>query len=364
MTKLHSIIPAGGAGTRLWPVSRREHPKFLMDLAGAGRTLLQATAMRLAPISDSITVVTGTRHLKSVRDQLQQLVDARQLPPGLPVAVVAEPSARDSMAAIGLATYLLAKKYGPDALVGSFAADHLIQDEGTFRRAVNDAVGAARSGYISTIGLQPTWPSTAYGYIQPSDRPATGATLIVERFVEKPGSAEAERYVNEGYLWNAGMFVMQADILKNHLAGLHPTMDTALTRIADSWNHVDQQDVLRREWSQIERIAIDHAIAEPVAASGGVATAIMRNSGWSDVGDWSDLGSFLGDEGSGPQQVLIDSAGAVVRAPSDKAVVVLGIPGAVVIDTEDALLVTTRASSQRVKEAVDHLENGGMARFL
>lgn len=363
MTKLHAIIPAGGAGTRLWPVSRRERPKFLMDLTGSGRSLLQATVMRLAPISDSITVVTGTRHLEPVRGQLGQLTEAGLLS-HLPVAVVAEPSARDSMAAIGLATYLLAKKYGPDALVGSFAADHLIQDEGTFRRAVNDAVGAARSGYISTIGLQPTWPSTAYGYIQPSDRHATDATFVVERFVEKPRSAEAERYVAEGFLWNAGMFVMQARVLKGHLAELHPAMDAALSRIADCWNRDSERDVVHREWSGIERIAIDHAIAEPVAASGGVATAVMTNSGWSDVGDWSDLGEFLGSEGSGAQQVLIDSDGSVVRAPADKAVVVLGVPGAVVIDTEDALLVTTRATSQRVKEAVEHLESGGMARFL
>lgn len=364
MEKLHAIIPAGGAGSRLWPLSRQSRPKFLLDLETSGKSLLQKTALRLAPVSASITVVTGHKHVVEVQKQLQALVDLKKLPENLPVAVITEPAARDSMAAIGLATYLLAKKYGDDAVVGSFAADHSILRPAVLQNAVRVAIGAADAGYVTTIGLTPESPSTAFGYIQPTDEEIAEGAFLVKRFVEKPSVTAAAKYVKAGYLWNAGMFVMQSGVLKKHLAQLRPDMDKALSHIADSWSLLERQEILNREWKSIEPIAIDHAIAEPVASQGGVATVIMSESGWTDLGDFEALDAVAGDDPSNLAHVVIDSKAAIIRVPSDKAVVVIGVPDAIVVDTGDALLVTTRENAQRVKEGVDVLKVDGQERFL
>lgn len=364
MDKLHAIIPAGGAGSRLWPLSRQSRPKFLLDLEAAGRSLLQQTALRLAPVSQSITVVTGHNHVGEVQKQLQALVDAKKLPENLPVAVITEPSGRDSMAAIGLATYLLGKKYGDEAVVGSFAADHSIRRPGVFQDSVRSAITAAEEEYITTIGLEPESLSTAFGYIQPTNKYVSDDALLVKRFVEKPSASSAAKYIKSGYLWNAGMFVMKAGVLKRQLAQLHPDMDRALSHIADSWGLLERQEILNREWKSIERIAIDHAIAEPVAAQGGVATVVMSDSGWTDLGDFETVDALTPDDPNNPAHVAIESENSVIRVPSDKAVVVIGVPGAIVVDTGDALLVTTRGNAQRVKEGVDALKNEGQQRFL
>ncbi len=364
MSKLHAIIPAGGAGTRLWPLSRKDHPKFLLDLVTSGTSLLQATALRLAPVAQSITVVTGLKHASEVQRQLQALVDAKRLPDNLPVAVITEPAGRDSMAAIGLATYLLSRKYGDEAVVGSFAADHRIPHAAVFHGSVRAAIGAADKGYVTTIGVEPESASTAYGYIQPTSEHVTEDTYLVKRFVEKPAASSAQRYIRAGYLWNAGMFVMKAGVFKQHTAELHPDIDRALTNIADSWRLIEQQEILAHEWKTIQRIAIDHAIAEPVAAKGGVATAVMKDSGWTDLGDFDTVDAILENEPEHATHVVIDSENTVLRVPSDKAVVVIGIPEAVVVDTGDALLVTTRPNAQRVKEGVDRLRDEGGERFL
>lgn len=364
MEKLHAIIPAGGAGSRLWPLSRQSRPKFLLDLETSGKSLLQKTALRLAPVSASITVVTGHKHVGEVQKQLQALVDLKKLPENLPVAVITEPAPRDSMAAIGLATYLLAKKYGDDAVVGSFAADHSILRPAIFQDAVRGAIGAAEEGYVTTIGLKPESVSTAFGYIQPTVELVTDEAFLVKRFVEKPSAEAAAKYLKAGYLWNAGMFVMKAGVLKKHLAKLHPEMDKSLNHIADGWSLLERQEILKREWKSIERIAIDHAIAEPVASQGGVATMIMSDSGWTDLGDFEALDALGDSSPNNPAHVAIDSNDSVIRVSSDKAVVVVGVPGAIVVDTGDALLVTTRANAQRVKEGVDALRADGQERFL
>ena len=166
MSDLHVIIPAGGAGTRLWPLSRRRRPKFLLDLAGTGRTLLQGTVDRLEESASSVTIVTGQAHRDGVLAQLPEFASSDDR------TLLIEPSGRDSMAAIGLAAYVVRERFGDDAIVGSFAADHLIARPELLRSAVETAIGAAREGYVVTIGLTPTEASTAYGYIAPG--PALG----------------------------------------------------------------------------------------------------------------------------------------------------------------------------------------------
>jgi mannose-1-phosphate guanylyltransferase len=343
--RLDIIIPAGGAGTRLWPLSRADRPKFLLDLTGDGRTLLQQTYDRLAPLASSVTVVTGIRHTASV---------AGQLPALLAENLIAEPSPRDSMAAIGLAAALIWRRK-PDSLIGSFAADHLIQDDAAFAAAVKAATRAAQSGYLCTIGIEPDSASTAFGYIETGDPLPSGA-LSVRRFVEKPDSATAAAYVATGrFRWNAGMFVTRADVLLGHLQEHQPHLYDGVEEIAAAWFGPARAETLARRWPTLTRIAIDHAIAEPVAAEGGVA-CVPGAFGWMDIGDFSSLSEVLPVEdvrvlGESTLVQAIDASGIVVTG--DRAITLLGVRDIVVVDTGDALLITTRADAQRVREAAE-----------
>ncbi|WP_127130421.1 mannose-1-phosphate guanylyltransferase [Georgenia sp. SYP-B2076] len=365
--ELYAIIPAGGAGTRLWPLSRRSAPKFLLDLTGAGRTLLQQTVDRLRPLTGDggVTVVTGAAHASAVRAQLG--------PGG--ADVLEEPAPRDSMAAIGLAAALLARRHG-DVVVGSFAADHVIQDAPAFERAVREAVAVARSGFVATIGIEADEPSTAFGYIHAGDLVAApGATTArhVRGFTEKPDAATAAAYLATGeYRWNAGMFVVRAEVLLEHLAAQRPALHAGLVEIADAWDTDARDAVLGRVWPGLEKIAIDHAIAEPVAAQGGVVV-VPAAMGWDDVGDFASLARLVppADGGDGvrvlgdPARVLtVGSDGSLVAPGAGRAVAVLGIPGAVVVDTPDGLLVTTLAHAQQVKAVVDGLGRAGLDQLL
>lgn len=376
----HAVIPAGGAGTRLWPLSRAGRPKFLLDLTGSGRTLLQATVDRLAPLTGTgnVLVVTGVRHAEAVADQLTEVGASN---------VLAEPAPRDSMAAIGLAAAVLLERHGDDVVLGSFAADHVIAGAEAFQRAVREAVVAARAGYVVTIGIAATGPSTAFGYVRagaalglaeaPSVRLASG-------FTEKPDAETATAYLATGeYRWNAGMFVVRARVLLDHLRAQLPALHDGLRDIAAAWDSSARDAVLERVWPGLTRIAIDHAIAEPVAAAAGVAV-VPGDFDWDDVGDFASLAGLVpaaGAGSAGPDEAAgltlgaargsavgdadgptLGDAAAVVRAGSPEAFVVtaggrtvsvVGVPDAVVVDTPDAVLVTTRAHAQDVKAAVD-----------
>ncbi|WEV63779.1 sugar phosphate nucleotidyltransferase [Bifidobacterium sp. ESL0732] len=237
----YAIIPAGGTGSRLWPLSRGARPKFLYDLMGSGRTLIQSTFDRLARLAgpERIVVSTGWRHVAAVEAQLPELKESN---------IFAEPVPRDSTAAIALATAILARRHGEHIVVGSFAADHVIRGKDSFADAVRQAVAAARAGYVTTIGIAASRPSTAFGYIHQgrslgNEIPGAPNARLVERFVEKPDSATAQAYLSTGeYRWNAGMFVMRADVLLDHLREYKPEMYDAISHIADAYMAVDQDD--------------------------------------------------------------------------------------------------------------------------
>ena len=347
-----AVVPAGGAGTRLWPLSRAGSPKFLHDLTGSGRTLIQATVDRLAPLAgDRFIVVTGRSHEQAVAAQLPELGAA---------AVVAEPSARDSMAAIGLAAAILEAR-DPDAVMGSFAADHVIADPVEFRRVVADAVEVARQGWLTTIGITPTHPATGFGYIALGGPVGEGGGRRVEEFVEKPSTEIAAQYVAAGYQWNAGMFVVRPGVLLDLLASTDPDFAADLRRIAAD------PTLLEEVWPTLPRIALDHAVAEPAAAAGRVAV-VPGDFGWDDVGDFASLRAIVagGADEHGTVTVLgeagvvrsVDSDGLVVPA-SKRLVAVLGLHDVVVVDTPDVLLVTTRGRAQDVKAIVAALKEDG-----
>lgn len=383
----HVVIPAGGAGTRLWPLSRAGHPKFLTDLTAAGRTLLQQTWDRLVPLTgpDGIGIVTGQRHAGVVQNQLPDL-SAENL--------WIEPGPRDSMAAIGLAAAILARREGPQAVLGSFAADHVITGQEQFEAAVRTAIDAARAGYIATLGMRATYPATAFGYIRAGEplssdqtlaasaedtRATTGAqqvaaALQVAEFVEKPDAATAAKYLESGaYFWNAGMFVFQTGVLLDHLRRLHPDLHAGLIEIAAVWDTIQRAATLERIWPTLTKIAIDHAIAEPVAATGGVAV-VPAEFGWDDVGDWAALRGLLPaaegntvlpvPERGSPNPLIMDGVSNFVVPAAGRQVVVLGAENLVVVDTPDALLVTTQDRAQEVKDVVDALRKAGSEELL
>ncbi|MGG5259806.1 mannose-1-phosphate guanylyltransferase [Phycicoccus avicenniae] len=345
-----AVVPAGGAGTRLWPMSRASHPKFLLDLTGSGRTLLQATLDRLEPLTgDRVVVATGAAHAEAVRGQLPGLDAGR---------VLAEPSPRDSMAAIGLAAAVV-ERLDPDAVIGSFAADHVIPDAAAFHAAVREAVEVAREGHLVTLGVEPTHPATGFGYIRAGERLAGfPSALHAVEFVEKPDAERAAAYVaSGGYRWNAGMFVVRAGVLLDLLAQWHPDLAAGLRAIAADPSRLDEL------WPGLTKIAIDHAVAEPAAAAGHVVV-VPAPFGWDDVGDFASLAGLLPATdgltvlGSADDVTVVDASGLVV-ASGGRRVAVVGLDDVVVVDTPDAVLVTTRERAQDVKRVVDALKESG-----
>lgn len=358
----YGIIPAGGVGSRLWPLSRAAAPKFLHDLTGSGKTLLRATFDRLAPLAGDqrIMVVTGRAHRAAVEDQVPELADKN---------IVLEADPRDSTVAILLATAILVRRE-PDVIVGSFAADHVIDDERGFRRVVAEAVAAAREGWIATIGITPTEPAIGFGYIHAGAAAgidgAPSATRVQE-FVEKPSAKVAGQYVASGdYLWNAGMFIARGDVLLRELREEEPELADQIEELASVWDEPQRRGpAVDRIWPQLKKIAIDYSIAEP-AAKRGRLVVIPGDFDWDDVGDFSSIAkrhndgrkghlAILGDGGT----VLSDSASGVVISQSKRIVSLIGVDNIVVVDTPDALLITTIDQAQRVKQVVDAIRLSG-----
>lgn len=264
-----AVVPAGGAGTRLWPLSRESYPKFFLDVTLSGRSLIQSTWDRLLPLTspDRLMVVTGQIHAPTVQAQLPDLD---------PSNLLAEPSPKESAAAIGLAAAVLARR-DPEAVLGSFAADHMISGAEAFMGAVTEAVAAARHDYLVTIGIAPSHPSTGFGYVRLGRQlniPELPNTRIVSQFKEKPDARTAAAYISSGnYRWNAGMFVVKATVLMALYAEYCPELAQGLEKIADVWDdQAAREKALAEIWPTLPKIAIDNAVAEPAALTGRVAT--------------------------------------------------------------------------------------------
>lgn len=363
----YTIIPAGGVGSRLWPLSRADAPKFLHDLTGSGQTLLKDTWDRLAPLSGDqrIMIVTGRAHRGAVEEQLPDLADAN---------IVLESEPRDSTAAIGLAAAILERRE-PGVVIGSFAADHVISGDALFQAAVTEAVAAAKAGYIATIGITPTEPAVGFGYIEcgdPLDIPGTEHAEAVSSFVEKPDLATAKRYLSGGrHLWNAGMFIARADQLLAEIARNKPELHAGLLELAEAWDDpATRGPAVDRIWPKLEKIAIDYSVAEPAAAAGRLAV-IRGHFQWDDVGDFASLAKLNTAGRSGElailgehARVLADASSGIVVSRSKRVISLIGVRDIVVVDTPDALLVTTSEHAQRVKAVVDALRLGGSSDVL
>ncbi|CAB4583452.1 unannotated protein [freshwater metagenome] len=359
-SNFYAIIPAGGVGSRLWPLSRADEPKFLHDLAGTGNSLLVDTWNRLTPIAgNNIVVVCGVAHKATVTEELPQLNA---------VDLILEPSPKDSTAAIALAAAVLVRR-NPDAIIGSFAADHVIADDRRFGNAVREAIATALAGYIVTIGIRPTEPSTAFGYIE------TGAALAIDgapharsvsKFVEKPKLDVAIDYVDgDRHLWNAGMFIARASVLLDELRTHRPDVAEPVEAIADAWDSPERDETVARLWPTIPKVAIDYAIAEPAAEAGKLAV-IPGEFHWDDIGDFAALARLhnhgranvlvtLGEN----TRVLNEGASGLVVSQTSRLISVVGVKDIVIVDTPDALLVTNSTNAQRVKSIVESIRAMG-----
>lgn len=365
---LHAVIPAGGSGTRLWPLSRADRPKFLLPLADAGRSLLQATVDRLASLvpAGRTLVVTGQAHAAAVAEQLPELP---------PENVLAEPAPRDSCAAIGLAAAVIAAR-DPGAVMGSFAADHLIADQPRFAAAVRAAVAGAEQGWLMTVGMRPTRPETGFGYVQCGEPVGAGPVRRVREFKEKPDRELAARFVASGdYLWNASMFIWPVARFLAELARQQPALHAGLIRIAAAWDTPQRAPVLAEIWPGLPRMAVEYAVLEDAAGRGLVGT-VPGDFGWTDVGDFRNLGDLHAADptgnvvlssGGGPVEPvvqLVDSQGVVAVPGSGRLVSLLGLTDVVVVDTPDAVLVCARDRAQDVKQLVDQLKARGLTGYL
>lgn len=360
LDKFFAVIPAGGVGTRLWPLSRAAAPKFLHDLTGSGSTLIRATYDRLVPLSgERVLLVTGDAHREAVCRQLPEIADEN---------LVLETEPKDSGAAIGLAAAILFTR-DPDTIMGSFAADQVISPVGKFQDAVREAIYTAATGKIVTIGIKPTHASTGFGYIltgEPLNIAGAPSAHAVVKFVEKPSQGVAEEYLASGeYNWNAGMFVAPVSLMLHHLKANEPLLYEGLMEIARAWDTPERVTVKNRVWPTLPKIAIDYAVAEPAADAGDVAV-IPGDFSWDDVGDFAAIARLSSAKennnvkviGEGARVFTEDSTGIVVT-DTKRVIALIGIQDVVVVDTPDALLVTTRAHSQLVKRAVDGLKANG-----
>lgn len=354
--EFYAVIPAGGSGTRLWPLSRSQEPKFLLDLLGTGNSLLVDTVRRLEPFAQisEVYVVTGEAHEPLVRTQV----------PSLPKAnVLVEPSPKNSAAAVGLAAYVLSRS-NPNAVVGFFAADHVVTDDAAFHEVLTRAISAARSGHLVTIGINPTEPSSAFGYIKKGTSFEGDVVFHAAEFVEKPSFKDAEKFVaSANYFWNAGIFVGTVRAIVESFEQFAPDIAGPLATIAD---RLLAGEDFRDLWSTLPAQAFDYAVAEP-AASAGRFLVVPGSFGWRDVGDFASLAQAQ-NSAEGSDVIVVgdaakvhphDSSGIVVGT-SGRIITLLGVHDIVVVDTPDALLVTTKEHSQDVKQVVEQMRLQGL----
>ena len=343
------VILSGGAGTRLWPVSREQHPKPFIRLAD-GLSLLQKSFLRavgLPGVAEVLTVTNRDLFFKTA-DEYRETGEAR-----VPLGFILEPQGRNTAPAIAAAALTIGKAYGPDAVLLFLTADHLIADVAAFGQAVETAVKLAQAGRITTFGIHPESPETGYGYIE-----ADGHD--VRRFVEKPDLATAKSYVASGYLWNSGMFCMTAATALAELGRFVPELlksveDTLAVSRRVEGDGQYQIELDAKSFAKAESISIDYALMEKTKLAAVVSCSI----GWSDIGSWNALADLIAPDSSGNsiegEAFLYDVKNTYIQS-TDRVVAAVGVENLLIIDTPDALLVADKAHSQDVKQIVSQLK--------
>lgn len=361
---LHVMVMAGGGGTRFWPRSRNARPKQFLAFAGE-RSLLQSTVDRVAPVvpPERTWVITG-------RDYVEET--AAQLPELPPRHIVGEPCRRDTAPCVGLGAALIAAE-DPDATIAVLPADHIIEPEREFQRALHAAEQFADEfpDCLFTFGIRPTFASTGYGYIHRGAAVGerSGVPLCkVSEFQEKPKAERAEEFVRSGeYDWNSGIFVWKAKAVLGQLKANRPDIHDACTRIAAAWKTPLGAEVFAGEYEAISGTSIDFAVMQD-AGRAGLVRVLGAPFQWDDVGSWLALERHNPqDAGANTAQghaVLIDSTGCVVSADPGHLIAVVGVSDLVIIQSGNATLVIRKQDESRVKEIVEALKNQQRGEFL
>ncbi len=343
------VIMCGGAGTRLWPVSRESMPKQFVSLVGPASTFQQV----LARVSDRELfgrpiVITKADFRFVVAEQLRES--------GIEADIVLEPMRRDSGPAVTVAAVLAAERER-DALVLVLAADHVIRKPDAFRAACRSAAAAAAEGRIVTFGIEPTRPVTNYGYIRPGAALNGASVRAVEAFVEKPDAKTAAKYVAERYLWNSGNFLFHAATMLGEIERFEPAMaEAAKASVAGITRDLDFLRLAAEAFARAPKKSIDYAVMERTK----LAAVVPADLGWSDVGSWSAVWDILGHDAAGNATdgpvVMLDSRNSLVRSEESVLTTVVGLDDVIVVSTADAVLVTSRAKAEQVKALVEELK--------
>jgi mannose-1-phosphate guanylyltransferase len=363
------VILAGGSGTRFWPRSRKARAKQVLALDGE-RTMIQQTVDRLLPLADPADVWVITN------DLLESLI-VEQLPDVPREQILSEPAARNTAPACALAAFLL-EKTSPETVIGIFPSDHVVKNPTRFAEVIQAGVALAASGdKIVVLGVPPTRAETGYGYIEVGsvvDGSEAVEVRRVKRFTEKPNRSLAEEFVASGnYAWNGGIFLWSARTLAGAIREHCPGMAPLLEKIAAAYGTPEFAATFAEVYPQCENISIDYAVLEPRSARGEMGAEIYSlpgDFGWNDLGCWDALHEHVADcapdrvsianvfDGDDPLCISIDSTGNYVHAPG-KVIALVGVTNLVVVQTKDALLITTRERSQDVGKVVAELKAAG-----
>jgi mannose-1-phosphate guanylyltransferase len=361
-SNFYPVILAGGRGTRFWPLSRKKRAKQLLALDGK-QTMIQQTVARLLPLAPAkkFWIITNQDLRPAITKQL----------PKLPVAqVLAEPVGRNTAPAIGLAAFLLLRE-DPKAVIGMFPSDHVIADEKRYRETLERGIEVAAAGpNIVVLGIRPNRAETGYGYIEAGGL-FQGDALHVRRFTEKPNAERAAEFVAAGnYFWNSGMFLWSAQTLADALQEHLPKTAALLGKIAGTYATRRFPGTLARVYPECENISVDYAVLEPRSAKGekaGNIYCLPADFGWNDLGSWTALHEHQTGKSTPPEGNLVSAAevfvlnarGNYIHAP-EKFVAAVGVSDLVVVETSDALLITTRQAAQDVGKVVKYLDEKKM----
>ena len=362
----YPVILAGGRGTRFWPLSRKRRAKQLLALDGK-HTMIQQTVARLSPLAgpSRFWVITNDDLRLAILRQLRKLPQKQ---------IIAEPAGRNTAPAIGLAAFLLLRE-DSEAVLGLFPSDHVIADPAEYRATLRRGIEIAAAGEnIVVLGIRPTRPETGYGYIE-AGPPDHEGSLRVRRFTEKPDLDKARQFLDAGnYFWNSGMFLWRADTLANALREHLPNTAPFLEKIAATYGTRKFAETFRKLYPMCENISIDYAVLEPRSAKGEGQSGIFclpSDFGWNDLGSWTALhehrmakakpgdGSLVSASGS----FALNAKNNYVHAPG-KFVALVGVSNLVIVETGDALLVTTLDQSQDVGKVVKHLDEKKLKKLV
>src|SRR5574340_209196 len=349
----YAVIMAGGGGTRLWPVSRRDRPKQLLPLLGDW-TLLQGTVARLKGLfdSDHIYVVTVSGQAAEIQRQVPEIPRSNYL---------IEPAPRGTASVVGLAAVALLKR-DAEAVMAVLPSDHYIRERDLFTYVLREALEVASRGDLVTLGITPVSPSTAYGYIQqgkPLDANLKYPVYQVQRFTEKPDEKTAQRFLeSRDHSWNSGMFVWRADLILKEIRRQMPALWTALDSVAAAWGSAGQHAAIEAAWPPLEAKTIDYGVMEHAER---VVVVPAGGMGWSGVGAWDTLFEVLlpdmrGNVATNAEHLAIETHNTLVYGHgSDRLIVTIGMDDTVIVDTGDVLLVCKSDQAQKVREIVEHL---------